>query len=75
MTIEKKEENSHDWSLPFPIVRMLLHQGYLRDDEKWLTSRGFSRIGNLILDDVMKALKLGEAGAHGTKNLGEDLSY
>ena len=66
----EERENSNDRRLPFPIVRMLLDQGYLRDDEKWLTSRGFSRIGNLILDDVMKALKLGEAGAHGTKNLG-----
>ena len=56
--------------MPFPIIRMLLQEGYLKDDEKWLTSRGFSRIGNLILDDVMKALKLGEAGAHSTKNIG-----
>ena len=64
------EENSRDRSMPFPIIRTLLQGGYLRDDEKWLTSRGFSRIGNLILGDVMKALKLGEAGAHSTKNIG-----
>ena len=64
------EENSRDRSTPFPIIRMLLQEGYLRDDEKWLTSKGFSRIGNLILDDVMKALKLGEAGTHSTKNVG-----
>jgi len=49
---------------------MLLHEGYLKNDEKWLTSRGFSRIGNMILDDVMRALKLGEAGGHSTKTLG-----
>ena len=61
------EENSRDRSMPFPIIRTLLQGGYLRDDEKWLTSRGFSRIGNLILGDVMKALKLGEAGAHSDK--------
>ena len=70
VTMDREEENARDLSLPFPIIRMLLQEGYLKDDEKWLTSRGFSRIGNLILDDVMKALKLGEAGAHGTKTLG-----
>jgi uncharacterized protein with von Willebrand factor type A (vWA) domain len=67
---QEEDKNSRDRSVSFPIVRMLLHEGYLRDDEKWLTSRGFSRIGNLILDDVMKALKLGEAGAHSIKNIG-----
>jgi uncharacterized protein with von Willebrand factor type A (vWA) domain len=66
----QEDKNSRDQSTPFPIIRMLLQKGYLKDDEKWLTSRGFSRIGNLILDDVMKALKLGEAGAHSTKNIG-----
>jgi uncharacterized protein with von Willebrand factor type A (vWA) domain len=66
----QEDKVSRDQSTPFPIVRMLLQEGYLKDDEKWLTSRGFSRIGNLILDDVMKALKLGEAGAHSTKNIG-----
>ncbi len=63
----QEDKVSRDQSTPFPIIRMLLQEGYLKDDEKWLTSRGFSRIGNLILDDVMKALKLGEAGAHSTK--------
>lgn len=66
----EKEENTHDRGMPFPIIRKLLQEGYLKDNEKWLTSRGFSRIGNLILDDVMRALKLGEAGAHNTKNIG-----
>jgi uncharacterized protein with von Willebrand factor type A (vWA) domain len=66
----KEEENPSALSLPSPILRMLLHEGYLKNDEKWLTSRGFSRIGNMILDDVMRALKLGEAGGHGTKTLG-----
>lgn len=66
----EKEENTRDRGMPFPIIRKLLQEGYLKDDEKWLTSRGFSRIGNLILDDVMRALKLGEAGAHSTKNIG-----
>jgi uncharacterized protein with von Willebrand factor type A (vWA) domain len=66
----QEQEIPRDRSMPFPIVRMLIQEGYLRDDEKWLTSKGFSRIGNLILDDVMKALKLGEAGAHSTKSIG-----
>lgn len=65
-----REEDARALSLPSPILRMLLHEGYLKNDEKWLTSRGFSRIGNMILDDVMRALKLGEAGGHGTKTLG-----
>lgn len=64
------QEIHNDRSMPFPIVRMLIQEGYLRDDEKWLTSKGFSRIGNLILDDVMKALRLGEPGAHSTKSIG-----
>lgn len=66
----REEENARALSLPSPILRMLLHEGYLKNDEKWLTSRGFSRIGNMILGDVMRALKLGEAGGHGTKTLG-----
>ncbi len=66
----QEEERSRDRSTPFSIVRMLLQEGYLRDDEKWLTWKGFSKIGNLILDDVMKALKLGEVGAHSTNNIG-----
>ena len=66
----REGENARALSLPSPILRMLLHEGYLKNDEKWLTSRGFSRIGNMILDDVMRALKLGEAGGHGTKTLG-----
>jgi uncharacterized protein with von Willebrand factor type A (vWA) domain len=65
-----KEEGSPDRRMPSPIIRMLLQEGYLRDDEKWLSSRGFSKIGHLILDDVMQALKVGEAGAHSIKNIG-----
>jgi uncharacterized protein with von Willebrand factor type A (vWA) domain len=64
-----RQGNLRERSL-FPLVRMLIQEGYLRDDEKWLTSRGFSRIGNLILDDMMKVLKFGDAGAHSTKSLG-----
>jgi hypothetical protein len=39
----EKEENTHDRGMPFPIIRKLLQEGYLKDNEKWLTSRGFSR--------------------------------
>jgi uncharacterized protein with von Willebrand factor type A (vWA) domain len=65
-----EEKTNGDRGIPFPIIRKLLQEGYLKDDEKWLTSRGFSRIGNLILDNVMETLKLGEAGAHSTKTIG-----
>lgn len=65
------EESMHNrQSSSLPIVRRLVQEGYLRDDNKWLTSKGFAKIGNMILEDVMKALKMGEVGYHGTKNFG-----
>jgi len=53
-----------------PLVRKLIQEGYLRDESKWLTSKGFAKIGSRILEDVMKALKIGEIGLHDTQNLG-----
>ncbi len=57
-------------SSSLPLVRKLIQEGYLRDESKWLTSKGFAKIGSRILEDVMKALKIGEIGLHDTKNLG-----
>jgi uncharacterized protein with von Willebrand factor type A (vWA) domain len=53
-----------------PIIRHLIHTGYLKDSNKWLSSKGFVDIGGRILNDVMKALKTGDFGLHSSTNLG-----
>jgi uncharacterized protein with von Willebrand factor type A (vWA) domain len=52
------------------IVAQLMQKGYLKDSNKWLTSKGFLNIGGKILSDVMRALKTGDLGAHETTSLG-----
>jgi uncharacterized protein with von Willebrand factor type A (vWA) domain len=52
------------------IVAQLMQKGYLKDSNKWLTSKGFLNIGGKILSDVMKALKTGDLGVHETTSLG-----
>jgi len=52
------------------IIATLLQKGYLKDSEKWLTSKGFANIGGKILQDVMKELKKGDFGIHESKNFG-----
>ena len=59
--------------IPFagtPIVAQLMQKGYLKDSNKWLTSKGFINIGGKILSDVMRALKTGDLGVHETTSLG-----
>ena len=53
-----------------PIVAQLVQKGYLKDSNKWLTSKGFLNIGGKILSDVMRALKTGDLGVHETTSLG-----
>lgn len=53
-----------------PIVAQLTQKGYLKDSNKWLTSKGFINIGGKILSDVMRALKTGDPGVHETTSLG-----
>lgn len=53
-----------------PIIRQLIHKGYLKESQKWLSSKGFVNIGGKILNDVMKALKSGDFGVHNTTTLG-----
>lgn len=53
-----------------PIVAQLMQKGYLKDSNKWLTSKGFLNIGGKILSDVMRALKTGNLGVHETTSLG-----
>ena len=54
-----------------PLVRKLMQKGYLKDSPKWLSGKGFVRIGGKILDDVMKALKAGDYGMHETRDYGQ----
>jgi uncharacterized protein with von Willebrand factor type A (vWA) domain len=53
-----------------PIVTQLIQRGYLKDSQKWLSSKGFMSIGGKILTDVMKALKTGDFGLHETSSHG-----
>ena len=52
------------------IITTLIKKGYLKNSEKWLSSKGFVNIGGKILQDVMKELKKGDFGIHETKNFG-----
>ena len=53
-----------------PITKYLQKRGYLKDEKKWLTNKGFFEIGGTLLQDVMKAIKKGGLGSHETKNVG-----
>jgi uncharacterized protein with von Willebrand factor type A (vWA) domain len=57
-------------SAPQAIIRYLMQKGYLKDSQKWLSSKGFMTIGGKILNDVMKALKSGDFGVHNTNTIG-----
>ena len=52
------------------IVAQLIQKGYLKESDKWLTDKGFMKIGGSILRDITKALQAGNLGMHETKNLG-----
>jgi uncharacterized protein with von Willebrand factor type A (vWA) domain len=67
-TMETNDEDRED--LGMPIVTQLIQRGYLKDSQKWLTSKGFISIGGKILNDIMKALKTGEFGLHETLSHG-----
>ena len=53
-----------------PITKYLQKQGYLKDEKKWLTNKGFFEIGEKLLQDVMKAINEGGFGFHETKKIG-----
>ena len=53
-----------------PIITHLIRKGYLKNSEKWLSSKGFVNIGEKILQDILKELKKGDFGIHETKNFG-----
>lgn len=52
------------------LTKFLKEKGYLRDEKKWLTNKGFFEIGGKILQDVMKDLNSAEVGLHETKFTG-----
>lgn len=52
------------------ITKYLQRMGYLKDEKKWLTNKGFFEIGLKILHDVMKAINGEGSGFHETKNIG-----
>src|ERR671933_1205688 len=51
-------------------IKYLIQKGYLKESNKWLSSKGFLDIGGRILNDVMKALKTGDFGLHSSTDLG-----
>jgi len=53
-----------------PMTKYLQKMGYLKDEKKWLSNKGFFEIGLKILHDVMKAINEGGSGFHETKNVG-----
>jgi len=53
-----------------PITRCLRRKGYLKDDKRWLTNKGFFEIGQRILEDIIKTINEGGFGFHETKNVG-----
>src|SRR5919202_5838178 len=53
-----------------PTIKYLIQKGYLKESNKWLSSKGFLDIGVRILNDVMKALKTGDFGLHSSTDLG-----
>jgi uncharacterized protein with von Willebrand factor type A (vWA) domain len=67
-TMEIDDEDRED--LQMPIVTQLIQRGYLKDSQKWLSSKGFISIGGKILNDIMKALKTGDFGLHETLSHG-----
>ena len=53
-----------------PITKYLQRKGYLKDDKKWLTKKGFLEIGQRMLDDIIKAINEGGLGLHETRSIG-----
>ena len=50
--------NEHTFSdNNLPIVTELIRKGYLVDSDKWLNKKGFLKIGQQILTEIMKSLK------------------
>jgi len=66
----KTEKDEHIEEGGTPLTKLLKEKGYLREEKKWLTNKGFFEIGGKILHDVMKDLNSAEVGLHETKLTG-----
>jgi len=66
----KLDSDVHKDKSGSPLTKFLQEKGYLKDEKKWLTSKGFFEIGGKILQDVMKDLNSTEVGLHDTKLTG-----
>ncbi|MDN5866961.1 MAG: hypothetical protein L0H55_06120, partial [Candidatus Nitrosocosmicus sp.] len=53
-----------------PIVTELIRKGYLVDSDRWLNKKGFLKIGQQILTEIIKSLKTDKIGMHETKFAG-----
>jgi hypothetical protein len=49
-----------------PIVSQLIERGYLIDSKNWLKKKGFLRVGQEILAEIIKSLKADKLGMHET---------
>lgn len=47
-----------------PIVSRLIERGYLVDSKNWLKKKGFLKIGQEILSEIIKSLKADKLGMH-----------
>jgi uncharacterized protein with von Willebrand factor type A (vWA) domain len=52
------------------IIQHLLQKRYLKDSQKWLSTKGFVNIGDKILNEVLRALKSGDFGLHSSTSTG-----
>jgi len=66
----KTENDEHIEEGGTPLTKLLKERGYLREEKKWLTNKGFFEIGGKILHDVMKDQNSAEVGLHETKLTG-----
>ncbi|WP_148686386.1 hypothetical protein [Candidatus Nitrosocosmicus hydrocola] len=53
-----------------PIVAELIKKGYLTDSDRWLNKKGFVKMGEQILVEIIKSLKADKLGMHETKFTG-----
>src|SRR6478736_4977831 len=64
------KNNSPQSTLDLPIVSSLIERGYLVDSKNWLKKKGFLRVGQEILSEIIKSLKADKLGMHETHFVG-----
>lgn len=53
------------------VIKALQNMGYVKDEKKWLTKKGFDAIGRMILRNIMKNAKFPDTGEHSTNLRGD----